>query len=130
MVSDYYVVRKGYYDIKELYSASRDGPYYGIYGVSWKGYVAYFCGILINIVGFAGAVGVDVPVGAIYIYNINYFSGFLVAGLVYWLLSLVFPIPATSRTWNEVKYEGIHLAVAEGKEVDEAKEFEETKEDV
>jgi NCS1 family nucleobase:cation symporter-1 len=63
MVSDYYLMRKGYLDIEDLYSARKDSLYYGVYGVSWHGYTAYFCGILINIVGFAGAVGVDVPIG-------------------------------------------------------------------
>lgn len=131
MISDYYLVRRGYLDLKELYSAEHDGPYYGFYGVSWKGYAAYFSGILVNIVGFAGAVGVDVPVGAIYIYNINYFSGFLVAGGMYWLLSFFFPPAAASDTWHEVKYEGAHLTAADGKQVEETKEIdEETKADV
>lgn len=45
-------------------SAESDGPYYGVYGIQWRGYVAYICGILINVVGFAGAVGTPVPIGA------------------------------------------------------------------
>ncbi|KAJ5184040.1 hypothetical protein N7492_001656 [Penicillium capsulatum] len=105
MASDYYLVRKGYLDLEALYTARKDGPYYGACGVSWHGYAAYLCGILVNIVGFAGAVGVDVPVGAIYIYDINYFSGFLVSGGVYWLLAKMVPLPATSDTWNEIPYE-------------------------
>lgn len=105
MASDYYLVRKGYLDIEQLYSARKDGLYYGICGVSWHGYAAYFCGILINIVGFAGTVGVNVPIGAVYIYNINYFSGFIVSGAVYWLLAKSVPIPGTSQTWTEVPFE-------------------------
>ena len=105
MASDYYLVRRGYLEIDALYSAEKDGLYYGFYGVSWHGYAAYFSGILINIVGFAGAVGVDVPIGALYIYNLNYFSGFIVSGLVYWLLAWLVPIPGTSDTWNEIPYE-------------------------
>jgi len=119
MTSDYYLVRKGYFDIEDLYSARKDGAYYGIYGVSWHGYAAYFCGILINIVGFAGAVGVNVPQGAVYIYNINYFSGFIVSGAVYWLLAKMVPLPATSKIWNEVPYE-MRLDVDEEKKVEEA----------
>jgi hypothetical protein len=34
------------------------------FGVSWHGYAAYISGILVNIVGFAGAIGVNVPIGA------------------------------------------------------------------
>lgn len=136
MVSDYYLVRKGYLDLRQLYSASHDGPYYGFYGVSWMGYTAYFCGLLINMVGFVGAIGVDVPVGAQYIYNINYFSGFIVSAGAYWMLAQLFPVPAASDTWNEIPYEGMHMSLAEGKVADdekvpaEAKETENAKLDV
>ena len=104
MVSDYYFVRKGWLDVPELYSARKDGPYYGILGVSWHGYAAYLCGILINIVGFAGAVGVKVPQGAIYIYNLNYLTGFIISAGIYWLLARMIPLPATSNVWSEVPY--------------------------
>lgn len=70
------------------------------------------CGILINIVGFAGAVGVDVPVGAKYVYDINYFSGFIASGAVYWILAILFPLPATSDKWNEIPYELHHMSGA------------------
>lgn len=119
MASDYFLVRKGYLDIQELYSARKDGPYYGICGTSWHGYAAYLCGILINVVGFAGAVGVRVPVGAMYIYEVNYFSGFIVSGAMYWLLSQLVPIPATSDTWNEIPYEPHLVSDLEQKKAEE-----------
>ncbi|KAF9886533.1 hypothetical protein FE257_011304 [Aspergillus nanangensis] len=127
MISDYYLVRKGYLEIHALYSAEKTDPYYGHGGFAWRGYTAYICGIMINVVGFAGAVGVDVPVGAEYIYNINYFSGFLVAALIYWGLARLFPMPATSPTWHEVKYNGSSLPFTEGKEAEEATEIEDRK---
>ncbi|KAK5791867.1 hypothetical protein VI817_007176 [Penicillium citrinum] len=122
MASDYYLVRRGYLDIEELYSARKDSLYYGFYGVSWHGYAAYFCGILINIVGFAGAVGVDVPVGAVYIYNVNYFSGFIVSGGIYWFLAWLVPIPGTSDTWNEIPYEVNPVPDADEKKVEQVEE--------
>jgi NCS1 family nucleobase:cation symporter-1 len=66
MISDYYFVRKGYLQTRDLYSAQKTGPYYYTLGVHWRGYLAYICGILINVVGFAGAVGTEVPIGATY----------------------------------------------------------------
>ncbi|KAM5347946.1 hypothetical protein ACJ41O_007770 [Fusarium nematophilum] len=102
MVSDYYIVRKGYIEIKELYDGRKEGPYFYTFGIHWRGYVAYIAGILINVVGFAGAVGQTVPKGATYIYNVNYFCGFLVAMSTYWGLCTAFPIPATSSRWMEV----------------------------
>ncbi|KOS23214.1 Uracil permease [Escovopsis weberi] len=102
MVSDYYVVRKGYLEVKELYDARKDGPYHYTGGVNWRAYVAYIAGILINVVGFAGAVGAQVPVGATYIYNLNFFCGFFVAFTIYYLLCKLSPVPATSTEWMEV----------------------------
>ncbi|RAH40972.1 nucleobase cation symporter-1 family protein [Aspergillus brunneoviolaceus CBS 621.78] len=117
IVCDYYIVRKGYLQVKDLYNASRSSPYHYICGFSWHAYASYIAGILVNIVGFAGAVGRDVPVGAQYIYNINYFSGFVVSAVMYYALTRFFPIPGTSETWHEVKVEGA-LSIADGEEVD------------
>jgi len=102
IVSDYYFVRKGYLEIKELYSAKKNSPYFYSFGFSLRGYTAYIAGILINIVGFVGAIGKPVPKGATYIYNLNFFCGFIVAGGVYWILCKIFPVPATSEVWLEV----------------------------
>ncbi|CAI6083503.1 unnamed protein product [Clonostachys chloroleuca] len=102
MVSDYYFVRKGYLEISELYHSRDSGPYYYTFGIHWRAYTAYICGILINVVGFAGAVGATVPIGATYIYNLNFFCGFIVSSSVYWGLCKVSPIPATSDVWMEV----------------------------
>jgi NCS1 family nucleobase:cation symporter-1 len=102
IISDYYFVRKGYLQITDLYSARRKSPYYFTLGFNWRGYAAYIAGILPNIVGFVGAIGVDVPVGAQYIYNLNFFAGFIVASGSYYLLCRLSPVPATSDVWMEV----------------------------
>lgn len=122
MISDYYLVRKGYLDVKELYSARKRGPYYGVFGWSWHAYTAYLSGIMINIVGFVGAVGQKVPAGARYIYNVNFFSGFIVSALVYWTLARLVPRPATSDKWNEVDVDLKHFSVAYGVEVSDAED--------
>lgn len=103
---DYYLVRKGYLQVRDLYSAQKTGPYYYTFGFHWRGYAAYIAGILINVVGFAGAVGVEVPKGATYIYNLNFFCGFAVASTVYYTLCKVSKVPATSDTWLEVDDDG------------------------
>ncbi|EMF17950.1 uridine permease Fui1 [Sphaerulina musiva SO2202] len=102
MCADYYLVRKGYLQTKDLYSADRKGPYFFHGGVSWRGYAAYLAGILPNVVGFVGAVGVEVPKGATYLYNLNFFGGFIVAAAIYWILCKIKPIPACSDIWREV----------------------------
>jgi len=103
LISDYYFVRKGYLEVKELYDARKTGPYFYSFGINWRAYVAYIAGILINVVGFADAVGTpNIPVGARYIYNVNFFGGFIVSSAVYYLLSRFFPVPACSDKWLEV----------------------------
>ncbi|OJD29742.1 uracil permease [Diplodia corticola] len=102
MIADYYLVRRGYLDVRQLYSGRKTGAYFFTAGFHWRGYVAYIAGILINVVGFAGAVGTEVPIGATYIYNVNFFAGFIVSSVMYWGLCRVSPIPATSEVWMEV----------------------------
>ncbi|UNI17024.1 uracil permease [Purpureocillium takamizusanense] len=102
MATDYYIVRKGYLEVRGLYDARKSGPYYYTMGVTWRAYPAYFSGILVTIVGFAGAVGQPVPVGAIYLYNVNFFCGFIVSSIIYWALCTISPVPAVSTCWMEV----------------------------
>ena len=118
MCSDYYLVRKGYLEIRELYDGRKTGPYFFTFGIHWRGFVAYVAGIIINVVGFAGAIGRDVPVGATYIYNLNFFAGFIVSSAVYWGLCKISPIPACSDTWLEVgdEIEEMRLAYSDGEE--------------
>lgn len=117
MVADYYLVRRGYLEVKELYDARRGGPYFFTYGFHWRAYAAYVAGILINVVGFAGAVGAaSIPAGATYIYNCNYFAGFIVSALVYWALCRVSPVPACADRWMEVddEIDDVHVAYGAG----------------
>ena len=116
IICDYYFVRRGYLQIRDLYSARPSSPYYYSFGFSWRGYTAYICGILINIVGFVGAIGRKVPAGATYLYNLNFFCGFIVASGTYYLLCRFFPIAATSDRWMEVGDEIRNPSVAYGAE--------------
>ncbi|THH08004.1 hypothetical protein EW145_g3004 [Phellinidium pouzarii] len=116
LVCDYYVVRKGYLQIKDLYSARRSGPYFFLYGLNLRAYAAYVAGIMINVVGFAGAVGRTVPLGAQYIYNVNFFGGFLVSFATYWIVNKVFPVPATSQRWLEIGDKIADISLAYGEE--------------
>lgn len=94
--------RKGYLQTRDLYSGLKSGPYYYTWGINWRAYAAYIAGIMINVVGFAGAVGTPVPIGATYIYNLNFFCGFIVASSTYYILNRISPVPATSDVWMEV----------------------------
>lgn len=76
-----------YIQLKDLYTGRKTGAYWYHYGLHWRAYAAYIAGIIINIVGFVGAVtGKKVPAGATYIYNLNFFAGFLVSSVIYYIL--------------------------------------------
>lgn len=59
------------------------------------------------------------PAGATYIYNVNFFAGFLVASGTYCLLCRFSPIPATSTVWMEVGDEIENPTLAYGARFDE-----------
>lgn len=101
MISDYYIVRKGKLIVPDLYSMTSGSTYMYRYGISWRAYLCYILGIAINVTGFAGSVGAKVPIGGTYIYNLNYFAGFIVSLLTYWLVCHFFPVPGCNEKFSE-----------------------------
>ncbi|KAI0696837.1 permease for cytosine/purines, uracil, thiamine, allantoin-domain-containing protein [Cytidiella melzeri] len=91
MITEYWLIRRGHYHIKDLYSLDRKGWYWYTYGINFRAYAAYIAGILINVVGFAGATGRIVPIAATHIYQMSFFTGFGVSALMYCLLNYLFP---------------------------------------
>ncbi|CAF1295515.1 unnamed protein product [Adineta steineri] len=96
LFSDYYLVRREYLDTNELYSASKEGLYYYSYGINWRAYVAYIAGILINSVGFAGAVGASIPSAITKMYHFNFFLGLIVSGGLYYILHILSPMAVST----------------------------------
>ncbi|KAJ7599114.1 permease for cytosine/purines, uracil, thiamine, allantoin-domain-containing protein [Mycena floridula] len=102
MITDYYVIHKGHYRVSDLYDARQDGWYWYTFGFNFRAYTAYIAGILINVVGFAGATGRDVPLAATRIYQMSFFTGFGVSALTFWGLNLLFPVPGAADKFEEV----------------------------
>lgn len=102
MISEYWFVRRGHYRVADLYHTGRDGWYWYTFGINWRAYTAYISGILINVVGFAGAVGRTVPLGATRVYELSFFTGFGVSSLIYCLLNKFFPTPGSWQPFEEV----------------------------
>jgi nucleobase:cation symporter-1, NCS1 family len=137
-ITEYYVIRRGHYRVADLYTASKDGWYYYTYGVNFRfvklvltrwqllmhacrAYAAYISGILINVVGFAGAsmcttfyesiphstkllsiAGRDVPIAATRVYQMSFFTGFGVSSLIYYVLNRIFPVPGMADKFAEI----------------------------
>ncbi|SCU88763.1 LAMI_0D11232g1_1 [Lachancea mirantina] len=98
MCADYYVVRRGQYNLFHLYSSDpkvSDYMYGSRFGINWRALVAYLAGIVPNMPGFVGAVGdnIHVPVGATRVYYLNYLVGYSVSFVVYVILCYFFPVP-------------------------------------
>jgi len=101
MITEYFLIRKGHYRVADLYSTKRDGWYWYTYGINFRAYAAYLSGILINVVGFAGATGRTVPLAATRIYEMSFFTGFGISSLIYWLLNVAFPVAGKAVGFEE-----------------------------
>lgn len=107
--ADYYIVRKGYVNIFHCYTNKLGSYYmYNRYGTNWRAVVAYVIGIIPNFPGFIGSVGPAVPIGAMRVYYLNYFVGYLVSATTYLILVYFFPmegvpegVKLTDRVWLE-----------------------------
>lgn len=110
MLVDYYFVHKGHYRVSDLYSAQKDSWYYYTYGVNLRAYAGYISGILINVVGFAGATGQTVPLAATRVYDLSFFTGLGTSGLVYWILNMLFPAPGAAKRFQEVDESAMEIS--------------------
>ncbi len=90
--ADYFILKKGFLKLRDLYVADNSSDYYYWHGINLRAYAAYICGILPNIVGFVGATKTHtVPAGATYVYDFSYFSGYIPAACTLVLFTLIWP---------------------------------------
>ncbi|CAF0962692.1 unnamed protein product [Didymodactylos carnosus] len=111
MFCDYYLVRREHLNTNELYSSSSNGLYYYTYGINWRSYVAYIAGILINVFGFAGAVGAHVSSTVTKMYQLNFFLGIIVSSAVYYGLHQLSPIKIYSYKENKLSSGKLQVTV-------------------
>ncbi|KAN0084349.1 Permease for cytosine/purines, uracil, thiamine, allantoin domain containing protein [Tylopilus felleus] len=114
MVTEYYLIRKGHYNVIDLYQTGNDTWYWYTYGVNFRAYAAYIAGILINVVGFVGATGRTVPIVATRIYELSFFTGFGVSSVVYYVLNRLFPVVGAAEVFEEVDVSGYESKSTKG----------------
>ena len=96
IISDFFFVRRGRYNVSALFSSERGGPYYYFKGWNWRAYVAYVAGTVPVLPGFLHSCGVDsIPIGAQRLYIFALPIGIFVSATVYWALERWFPSPAS-----------------------------------
>ncbi|KAG9128279.1 hypothetical protein FRC07_001920 [Ceratobasidium sp. 392] len=102
MITEYWLIRRGHYRISDLYHTERTGWYWYTFGINPRAYAAYISGILINVVGFAGATGQSVPLAATRIYQMAFFTGFGVSAIIYYTLNRIFPVAGAWQPFQEI----------------------------
>ncbi|SCV99673.1 LAFE_0A08372g1_1 [Lachancea fermentati] len=96
VAADYYVVRKGLVALQHCYTNYPTSFYmYGNrYGTNWRALVAYILGMVPNFPGFIASVGGGtVPEGAMHLFRLNYFVGWLISFVIYSILCYYWPVP-------------------------------------
>ncbi|KAG8884856.1 hypothetical protein FRB97_003063 [Tulasnella sp. 331] len=96
MIVDYYLVHKGRIDVPALYQPH--GRYRYTNGVNMRAVATLVVSIPINLPGLISSINprIDAHSGA-FPYNIAYLLGFVLAGGVYYIVSIAFP-PTTTLT--------------------------------
>ncbi|KAF9239825.1 permease for cytosine/purines, uracil, thiamine, allantoin-domain-containing protein [Melanogaster broomeanus] len=121
MAAEYWLVRKGHYNVADLYVARKGSWYWYWYGFNPRGYAAYVAGITINVVGFVGDTGRVVPAAATHIYDLSFFTGFGTSAIVYWALNRIWPPYGVPSKFEEVdvsRYEESHCGDAQAGSVE------------
>lgn len=105
MLTHYFVVTRGYINVDALYHGTKRGQYYYTYGVNWRAYLAYICGVAMCLDGFTGAVGRVIPLAARHFYFVVFPIEILASSLIYLGLCLKWPVPyqvsLSERCWKE-----------------------------
>jgi len=97
MCSDYYLVRKGKLNVKELYNPNGLYSYNG--GWNWRAFVAFFIPVSVLIPGLAHSIAplqVKVNNGVLHLYSFSWLFGILMAALIYYVICVYISPPVDS----------------------------------
>lgn len=92
MVVDYWLVRKGNFHVPSLYVTDPDAPYTYYIGWNPRMLAAWVCGVAFTVHGVAGSLNPgSVSAASTNMYKLGFLLSFLMGGLVYYVLSLIWP---------------------------------------
>eukprot|EP00250_Pteridium_aquilinum_P027641 c3538_g1_i1 orf=98-1636(+) len=91
IIIDYYILRHRVLEIPALYSSNNLSEYEYFKGYNLRAFAAFLVGVVPNIPGFLYTAGAlkQVPSGWLLLYKASWFSSFLLAGLFFWIISVV-----------------------------------------
>ncbi|CAG9952754.1 unnamed protein product, partial [Clonostachys rosea f. rosea IK726] len=94
MLVDYFVSRKGNLSISDLFTTSSSGIYYYFHGFNLRAFAAFIIGFILPLPGFIGTFGtVTVSTAASNMYSLGWELSFVIGGVAYLVLGLVWPVP-------------------------------------
>jgi NCS1 family nucleobase:cation symporter-1 len=92
LIVDFWIIRRQKWDIPDLYKT--DGIYWFNAGVNWRAIVAYLIGMWPALPGFINAVsGMEVHIVWRRFYQISFFFGYLVSGILFYIFNKISPPP-------------------------------------
>ncbi|KAM0420176.1 hypothetical protein ACHAPD_003745 [Fusarium lateritium] len=105
LICDYYLLRRGLFDIPMLYSGHKYSTYHFFHGFNLRAFAVYLIAIAPNFYGFLSQMGVQAPLGIQRFYYVAYPVGLFIAFGGYWLVNVIFPHESTSKVsgWQEPK---------------------------
>ncbi|KAJ5166291.1 Allantoin permease [Penicillium canariense] len=96
MISSYFIINQRKIKVDDLFIGNSSSIYWYTMGVNWRAVVAWICGTVPSLPGFAAYVkpSVVVPTGLTHIYYICFLSGLAISAAVYCSLHYLFPVLA------------------------------------
>lgn len=108
IVCDYFIIRKMRYRISHAYELK--GDYYYTYGVNWRAYIAFVCGVGPGLPGVAWQINNHYFTNAQGIINFYYgdsFFAFLISFTLYWFLCWIKPVQISQAVDDKDYYNAL-----------------------
>ncbi|WFD00005.1 hypothetical protein MYAM1_002751 [Malassezia yamatoensis] len=104
MFADYFLIRRGHYNVADLYSLDKKGWYWYTLGINWRAYAGYFVGFGLNAPGFLATCNDSIKIsdGWMHVFDLAWISGTGSSALVYVICCLISPPRGMNRHFKEV----------------------------
>jgi len=105
LICDYYLLRRGYLRVDDLYSSKAESPYAFWKGFNLRAFAVYIIAVAPNFYGFLHQLGVHAGVKVEKAYYFAYPIGLLLAFGGFFAINRVFPVDASTKAtqWQEPK---------------------------
>jgi NCS1 family nucleobase:cation symporter-1 len=105
LICDYYLLRRGYLRVDDLYRSDPDSPYAFWKGFNFRAFAIYIIAVAPNFYGFLHQLGVHAGRNVEKAYYFAYPIGLVLAFVGFFAINRIFPVDASTRAreWKEPK---------------------------